>query len=137
MDNKKNILVIVCDQLSAQALRCYGNAYVDAPNIDRLAREGAVFDNVYTSCPLCQPARASFWTSRYPHQTGVVSNLKDMGFPKLPEDIQTLGEVFSKEGWRCVHFGKEHDYGSLRGFECIKSVEIKKEPEYPAWTYAY
>ncbi|MEG1135110.1 MAG: sulfatase-like hydrolase/transferase [Cellulosilyticaceae bacterium] len=137
MNNKKNILLIICDQLSAQALKCYGNTYVDAPNIDRLAREGVVFDNAYTSCPLCQPARASFWTSRYPHQTHVLSNVKDMGFDKLSGEIPTLGEVFTQNGWRCVHFGKEHDYGALRGFEVVKSVEIKKEPEYPSWTYAY
>ncbi|MGL4738369.1 MAG: sulfatase family protein, partial [Cellulosilyticaceae bacterium] len=49
----------------------------------------------------------------------------------------TLGETFASQGWKCIHFGKEHDYGGLRGFECVPATQIKKEPEYPAWTYAY
>ena len=91
----------------------------------------------YTSCPLCQPARASFWTSRYPHQTGVLSNLPDQGFPAVSDDIPTLGELFSHAGYDCVHFGKTHDYGALRGFKVIESEEIHVPRTNPAIKFDY
>lgn len=132
-----NILVIICDQLSAAALKSYKNTYSDTPNLDRLAETSILFEDAYSVCPLCQPSRASFWTSRYPHQTGVLSNLKDQGFPAVSEAIPTLGDCFSKAGYRCVHFGKTHDYGSLRGFEVIESEEIKVGRTNPAINFDY
>ena len=133
----KNILVILCDQLSVMALESYGNTYNNAPNIKAIADSGAVMERAYTSCPLCQPARASLWTSIYPHQTKVLSNLTNQGFSSLSEDIPTIGEVFSNNGYDCHHFGKKHDYGSLRGFKCHEQVEIPIERENQAITYNY
>ena len=137
MQQHKNILIIICDQLSATALSAYGNTYSDTPNLDRLAAGSAVMEYAYTSCPLCQPARASFWTSRYPHQTGVLSNLPDQGFPAVSDGIPTLGELFSRAGYDCVHFGKTHDYGALRGFQVIESEEIHVPRTNPAIKFDY
>lgn len=137
MQKQKNILIIICDQLSATALSAYGNTYSATPNLDSLAARSAVMEYAYTSCPLCQPARASFWTSRYPHQTGVLSNLPDQGFPAVSGDIPTLGELFSRAGYDCVHFGKTHDYGALRGFQVIESEEIKVPRTNPAIKFDY
>ncbi len=134
---QKNILIIICDQLSATALSAYGNTYSSTPNLDALAARSAVMEYAYTSCPLCQPARASFWTSRYPHQTGVLSNLPDQGFPAVSDDIPTLGELFSHAGYDCVHFGKTHDYGALRGFKVIESEEIHVPRTNPAIKFDY
>lgn len=128
----KDILVIICDQLSATALSTYGNTYVNAPNIDSLTENGVVFENTYTTCPLCQPARASFWSSKYPHQTEILSNLPDQGFPTISTEIETLGDLFNNNGYECMHYGKTHDYGALRGFKVDKSVQIKSERENPA-----
>lgn len=94
MQQHKNILIIICDQLSATALSAYGNTYSDTPNLDRLAAGSAVMEYAYTSCPLCQPARASFWTSRYPHQTGVLSNLPDQGFPAVSDGFRRWENCF-------------------------------------------
>lgn len=133
----KNILLIICDQLSATALKCYGNSYVNAPNIESLADDGVIFNNTYTACPLCQPSRASFWTSKYPHQTKVTSNLQYLGFDALSDEIQTMGELFSNNGYDCIHFGKKHDYGSLRGFKIVESEWITRDRDNPAITYDY
>lgn len=132
-----NILIIICDQLSATALRTYGNTYSATPNLDRLSQTSAVMEYAYTPCPLCQPARTSLWTSRYPHQTGVLSNLPDQGFPAVSEMIPTLGELFSAAGYHCVHFGKTHDYGGLRGFDIIESEEIRIPRTNPAIKFDY
>lgn len=133
----KNILMIICDQLSATALKAYGNDYVKAPNIDSLSDNGVIFENAYTSCPLCQPARASFWSSKYPHQTKVLSNLPDQGFDTFSTEIETLGDLFSKNGYDCVHIGKRHDYGALRGFKIMDYEQIKSERDNPAITVNY
>lgn len=133
----RNILVIICDQLSALALEAYGNKDHKAPHLDGLARESMVFDQAYCTTALCQPSRASFWTSRYPHETKIDSNMRQFPFESLDPDIETLGEQFSKAGYTCIHFGKEHDYGSLRAFRKIASEEIQIERDDPALNYAY
>ena len=73
--------------------------------------------------PLCQPSRASFWTGRYPHETGVLSNGKKWPEKGIAHDLPTIGETFLKAGWQTVHFGKTHDQGALRGFECEPEKE--------------
>lgn len=150
--NQPNYLLIICDQLSAAALRAYGNTYSHTPNLDRLAAQSAVFEYTYTPCPLCQPARASFWTSRYPHETGVRTNLPKQRvpfykgepapdepetFPSVPDTITTMGEIFSQAGYNCIHFGKTHDYGGLRGFQVVPSEEIHIERTNPAINFDY
>lgn len=115
---QKNIALFVLDQLTWRALPAYGNPFAHTPNIDRIARESLMIDGCYTPCPLCQPARASFWSGRYPHETGVLSNGQLWPETGIREDLPTLGELFSEAGWQTVHFGKTHDQGALRGFEC-------------------
>ncbi len=129
---KSNILIIVCDQLSATALRAYGNTYAKTPNIDALLKKGVRFEHAYCSYPLCQPARASFWTGLYPHSTGVTSNGRNIEVDKVSSDIPTLGSLFSDAGYLTVHYGKAHDAGSLRGFEVVKP-NPKREPQDPNW----
>ena len=63
-----NILFILSDQHSTEALGCYGNRWASTPNLDTLAANGVTFDNAYTNCPVCVPARASLATGRYPHE---------------------------------------------------------------------
>lgn len=135
---RPNILIILADQLSAQALPAYGNGFLETPHIDRIAGRGVRFDACYTSCPLCQPARPSLWTGRFPHETGVLSNGRNFPVQPLSETIPTLGELFGGAGYRTVHFGKQHDMGGLRGFRHVepqKGVEL--EPDHPAWPLNY
>lgn len=66
-----NILLITADNLGWQDLGCYGNSDVKTPNIDRLAREGALFNNAFVVSSSCSPSRASLITGKYPHTIGV------------------------------------------------------------------
>jgi choline-sulfatase len=132
--DRPNLLLICADQLAREALPAYGGSYAHTPNIDRLADRGVRFDRCYTPCPLCQPARASFWTGRFPHETGVRSNGIRDHVPDVPADMSTMGELLSAAGYQCVHFGKRHDAGALRGFEIAESGELPVDapPQYPA-----
>ncbi|MBW7997292.1 MAG: sulfatase-like hydrolase/transferase [Candidatus Glassbacteria bacterium] len=132
-----NILIILTDQLAQKAVGAYGNRHVETPNIDELARGGVRFSKSYTNCPLCQPARAAMWTGRLPHTTGVNSNGMNYPVPTVSPRTPTMGEVFSEAGYEAVHFGKQHDAGSLRGFTLIKPEEEEHLESHPAWPVDY
>lgn len=132
----RNILLILADQLAQKAVGAYGDPYSHTPNIDRLAAAGVRFENVYTTCPLCGPARASLWTGLLPHTVGVVSNGRQWPMPEVSDDIPTLGAVFSEAGYQTLHFGKRHDSSSLRGFRCDEEGELPVEGN-SAWPVDY
>ncbi|WP_269523043.1 sulfatase family protein [Coraliomargarita parva] len=115
--SQPNLLIICCDQLSAQALGPWGNTYAKTPNLGRLAARSLKFRQAYTNCPLCLPSRASFWSGRYPHQTGILANGVCFENGTLDPARPTLGTLFHDAGYETVHFGKQHDGGALRGFE--------------------
>jgi len=133
---RPNILLIIADQLSARALPSYGGTYAQTPNIDRIVERGVRFEQCYTNCPLCQPARAAFWTGLFPHQTGVLSNGRKYPVLPVPEHVPTLGALFAEAGYETVHFGKTHDAETLRGFTVMPKGELPVETE-PAWPANY
>lgn len=85
----KNVLFIVSDDLKASVLGCYGNTTCDTPNIDRLAREGVVFERAYCQGTVCGPSRQSFMFSKYRGKGDV-----------------NLGEHFKNNGWYSARVGK-------------------------------
>lgn len=114
--NKPNILIIQCDHLAQRALSVYGSNWNCASVIDSIASQGVAFSNAYVGCPLSQPSRAALWTGLMPHQNQVRSNSFLDDYPVIPSTVSTLGELFSTNGYRAVHFGKTHDREALRGF---------------------
>lgn len=112
---KPNILLLMCDQLRADALGCTGN-WVNTQNVDRIAREGVRFTNCVTNSPVCLPARISLATGHYPHNTGVWDNCPF----ELPEGTPTWMSAIREAGYRTSVFGKTalHRGGpDLRKFE--------------------
>jgi len=85
----KNVLLIVSDDLKADALGCYGNKVAQTPNIDQLAKEGTLFQNAYCQGTVCRPSRASFMRGRY------------HGGKEI-----TWGEHFQKNGYSSTRVGK-------------------------------
>ena len=66
--NKMNVLFIIADDLNC-ALGAYGDPLAITPNIDKLAKQGLVFNNAHVQYPLCGPSRVSLMTGLYPDQT--------------------------------------------------------------------
>jgi len=134
-----NFLLICADQLFGGALPALGNADdLATPNVDRIARAGTAFARAYTPCPLCVPARAAFWSGRWPHQTGVRANGDRSGgggmvASRIDPQAATLGQTFRDAGYECRHFGKTHDAGSLAGFVIEPSEAVPVEPDCPEW----
>src|SRR5262249_28009558 len=94
MTRANNILFLMADQLSPQALPCYGHPLVKAPHIEARARRGVVFDNAYTASPMCVPARAAMMTGQLASTIGVY----DSG-SELPAAIPTIGHYLRLNGY--------------------------------------
>ncbi len=75
MNSRKlpNVVLIFTDNQQASTLACYGNSEILTPNLDRLARQGMVFDNAFCPNAFCSPCRASVLTGLMPSQHGVHS----------------------------------------------------------------
>ncbi len=106
----RNILFIMCDQLRADYLSCYGAAAPVTPNIDRLAARGMRFDRAYAAAPVCGPSRMSFYTGRYAFSHGATWN-----FVPLPAGERTLGDYLRPAGVRTAVVGKTHHEPDLDG----------------------
>lgn len=100
---KPNILFIFADQLRYSALACSGNRIVQTPNLDRLGREGVVFDRAFSSCPICSPYRAQVLTGKYSHVNGVMCNEY-----RLFDGQKTLPQLLKAQGYRSAYVGKWH-----------------------------
>ena len=118
-----NILFIMVDDLGVRDLACYGQQYIQTPNMDRLSEEGMLWKNAYSSCPVCSPTRASILTGKNPariHFTGHITAIEKHRHPESstiipPEDLmyipfeeQTIAEVMKQAGYTTAHFGKWH-----------------------------
>jgi len=66
---RPNILFILADDLGQRDIGIYGSSFYETPNIDRLARDGAIFTNAYAAASICSPTRSSILTGQYPART--------------------------------------------------------------------
>lgn len=100
-----NILIIMTDQQTWDAVGYSGNKNIITPNLDRLADEGVNFSSAVTPCPVCVPARTSILTGRLTETTTIRSNRDaktgDCYYP-------TFDEILSKRGYRAEYVGKFH-----------------------------
>ena len=111
-----NILLITLDTTRADRLGAYGYAPAHTPNLDRLAREGVLFEHARTATPTTLPAHVSLLTGRYPSVHGVRNN----GVP-LSETVPTLASALHDGGYRTAAFISsfvlDRRFGLARGFD--------------------
>ncbi len=107
-----NILWIMMDDCRPDALGCYGTAWAQTPNFDRIAANGVCFENALTQCPICIPSRTSMKTGRYCHELGTMY----MGDPPevtppyaaTARSYPNLMNQWEEAGRKPVNVGKVH-----------------------------
>ncbi len=105
-DERPNVLYIMSDDHTSQAVGAYGSRLAGlnpTPTIDRLAREGVMFENAFCTNSICSPSRACVLTGQYNHINGVY-DLRG----KVPADQQYLAIEMKKAGYQTAMIGKWH-----------------------------
>ena len=115
-----NIVFIITDDMSWAHMGAYGSDEVDTPNLDRLAREGAIFDNAFVSTPSCTPSRASILTGRNGFELEEGATL--WGY--LPARFPTYTGLLAERGYRVGATGK----GWAPGFLIDRDVNPAGQP---------
>lgn len=94
LNNRPNILMIMMDATRADRLSSYGYSSPTSPNIDRIAKEGVLFQNAFSPDVWTLPSMASVFTGLMPHEHGA-----DYETPKVPEKYLTLAELLKEKDY--------------------------------------
>ena len=144
---RPNIIFILADDMGYGDLACYGNQFIQTPNIDRLARTGTSFTQAYAGSGISSPSRCSLMTGKNSGNTRIRDNQCYAGGltglkinPRgdttivrranlLPDDV-TLGTVLSKAGYRTCLVNKWH----LDGYDPGAAPNHRGFDEFYGWT---
>lgn len=133
-----NFLILMSDEHQARAMGCAGHPLAQTPHLDALAARGTRFTNAYTPSPICVPARASFATGLYPHETRLWDNampydgtirgwghaLQDKGVP-----VESIGKLHYRAEEDPAGFDVEHIPMMVAGGVGMVWASIRKEDE--------
>jgi arylsulfatase A-like enzyme/Tfp pilus assembly protein PilF len=123
---ERSVVVITMDTTRADRLGAYGSRAGLTPNLDRLAREGSVFEEAIAQVPLTLPSHSSMFTSRYPASHGVRHN----GIYRLRDTEVTLAERLKAGGWETAAFVAafvlNRGFGIEQGFDVFDDVPVNR-----------
>jgi len=109
--NPPNIVFIMSDDHAYQAISAYGHGLNNTPNIDRIAREGALFEKGFVTNSICAPSRAVMLTGKHSFVNGKVDNIQDFNW-----DQDNFAKQLQKGGYQTALVGKIHLRGLPQGF---------------------
>jgi arylsulfatase A-like enzyme len=98
-----NVIVIMTDDQRWDCLSSAGHRFLCTPNLDRIAAEGARFNNMFVTTSLCSPSRASFLSGLYAHNHKVLNNFTD-----YPSDLPSFPRQLHAAGYETAYIGKWH-----------------------------
>jgi arylsulfatase A-like enzyme len=110
--SRPNILFIMSDDHTQQAIGAYGSTLAETPNIDRIAREGAIFKQSFVTNSICAPSRAVMLTGKHSHINGKVDNLDPFNW-----DQENVAKILQGAGYETALIGKIHLDGNPQGFD--------------------
>jgi N-acetylglucosamine-6-sulfatase len=126
-EERPNFLVVVVDDLRWDDVGAYGHPFSRTPNIDRIAREGARFENAFATTPLCSPSRANILTGLYGRRNGIVDNTNRS---ERSHELRTFPRLLDAAGYDTGFLGKWHmgnDERARPGFDYWVSMKGQGE----------
>jgi len=119
-NTRPNILYIMSDDHSYQTIGCYGHNLNETPNIDRIAKSGAHFQNSFVANSLSGPARAVILTGKFSHVNGYYDNESGA---KFDQSQMTFPKLLQQAGYQTAIFGKWHLGDKPQGFDYFSVLE--------------
>ena len=123
-DERPNIIFIFTDDHASHAISAYGSKINTTPNMDRLAREGMLFRNVFCTNSICGPSRAVILTGKHSHLNGFRTNGN-----RFDGSQQTFPKLLRRAGYQTAMIGKWHLKSDPTGFDFWK-VLVGQGPYY-------
>ena len=119
VDRQPNVILILIDDMGWGDLGCYGNEFIDTPNLDQLAEEGMRFTDFYAAGAVCSPTRCAIQSGQNQARIGITAHIPGHWRPferivtplttmALPLDTVTIAESLKKSGYRTGYVGKWH-----------------------------
>ena len=119
---RPNIIFIMTDDHTTQAMSCYGSRLIETPNMDRLAAEGIRFDNCYATNALSGPSRACILTGKFSHANGFTDNASHFDGSQ-----QTFPKLLQQAGYTTGIIGKWHLISEPQGFDFWSIITGQEE----------
>jgi arylsulfatase A-like enzyme len=111
-----NVVLILTDDHAVQTIGAYGSKYDATPNLDRLAKEGALFNRAFVTNSLCGPSRAVLLTGKYSHINGFKDNHDrfDASQDIFPKHLRNAGFQTAWVGkWHLQSYPQGFDYWNI------------------------
>lgn len=111
VNSRPNIIWITTEGLPLKVLSCYGGTLIETPNIDRIAKEGMLFENSFCTNGLCAPSRATLLTGKYSHLNGMLANPGGVTGVKenyFDANQETFAKILQQNGYKTGIVGKWH-----------------------------
>jgi arylsulfatase A-like enzyme/predicted Zn-dependent protease len=123
---ERSVILVTLDTTRADRIGAFGGSVVPTPHLDRVAREGVIFEEALSQVPLTLPAHASLMTGRYPGSLGVRHN----GIYRVPDDAVTLAEHLAGAGFTTAGFVPAYvlnrGFGLEQGFGTFDDVPVNR-----------
>ena len=128
-ETKPNVVVIYVDDMGIGDIGCYGGKFVPTPNIDKIAQDGLLFNQYYSSAPVSSPSRCGLTTGKFPIEVGINTFLNNKASNKkceqrnfLSDKNPSMARAFQNAGYATGHIGKWHMGGGRDVHKDRKSV---------------
>ena len=113
-----NIIFIMSDDHAYQAISAYGHGLNKTPNIDRIAKDGALFTRSCVTNSICAPSRAVMLTGKHSFINGKIDNMQPFNW-----DQENFPKILQRNGYQTAMIGKIHLDGNPQGFDFSMVLE--------------